>query len=511
MDQIVIVGGGTAGWMAAIALSAQFPEKQITVIDPAEIRPIGVGESVTGVVLQFVLNPAHGLDLAEFFAHADATLKLGIWFKDWTAPGTEYLSPLDVPNRMFQHKYFQDSEDFYALMTAQGLSSGEEQIHGKLMRANRTDYVREPDGRISSKLSSASCHFDSLKFAAWLKSKAQTRPNITHVDDVLSRFSQDAETGLVTEVVTKKGQHIGGDFFLDCTGLRRMLFQPAYQPQWIDYSRYIKVDSAMPTFAAHAEGERMPVYTAARAMRHGWMWQIPTQSRLGNGYVYSSQYASDEQVIAEQQELGIDVGENPRILRFQPGKFATQMQGNVCAIGLSGGFIEPLEATTIHIMFVQIRILAELLLPYYSPQASDALSQKYNTLIATMYNDFVDFVSFHYRTGRMDSDFWRDYQRDDSHSPANNARLETWRHAFPSREDFASSPTNRVLLTTGLIVWMPMLSGLGLLSGEAARKLLASSRFGQHAQANMARYMQVRDFLLANGVPQEEVLGECFG
>jgi hypothetical protein len=246
-------------------------------------------------------------------------------------------------------------------------------------------------------------------------------------------------------------------------------------------------------------------------MPHGWMWRIPTQSRLGSGYVYSSKYVSDEQAIEEQQAAGVDVGDSPRIIRFEPGKFATQWEGNVCAIGLAGGFIEPLESTTIHIMHVQIKALTELLLPYYTHDARHALANKYNSLIATMYDDFVDFVSFHYRAGRSDTEFWRDYQRDDANSPANNARRDTWRFAYPSREDFVGLLTDRFVLTTGLLVWMPMLGGMGLLNRDAAAEVVRRSRFSRQAQANMAKYIQACDFLCANGVSQREAVKHLRG
>ena len=505
MEKIVIVGGGTAGWMAAIALSSHMPEKQIVVIDPSRVAPIGVGESVTGVVLQFVRYPFHGLDTAEFFRECDATLKLGIWFKDWTGLGNEYLSPIDFPPDIFDQHYFEDMEDFYALITASGQSICEEQIHGRLMRANRTDYFRHA-GAINRQFSTASCHFDALKFAAWLKGIARGRTNITHIDDSIERFDQHPETGLVTKILTEKGAEVDGDFFLDCTGFRRLLFERAHRPKWEDYSKYIKVDRAIPAFEPYEDTQEIPVFTGAQAMPNGWMWQIPTQSRLGRGYVFSSKYASDEQAISEYRAAGIAVDDSPRIIRFAPGKFETQWQGNVCALGLAGGFIEPLESTTIHIMHVQIKALAELFLPYYTHEASQALARKYNAMMKTMYDDFVDFVSFHYRTGRSDNEFWSDCQKQESITATNQARIDTWEHCYPGREDFLGIQTSRFGLTTGIVVWMPMLCGLGLLKQSAALTVVNRAKAIGAARSNLAKYTQIRDMVCANAVSQREAV-----
>lgn len=506
MEKIVIVGGGTAGWMAAIAISSHFPDKRVTVIEPASGSPIGVGESVTGSVLRFVRYPFHELSTEEFFRNCDATLKLGIRFQDWSGEGTEYLSPIDYPPEYFRHHYYEDLEDFYALLVSKGKRLGEDQLHGLLMRANRTDFFRM-NGKVSGDFSTASCHLDARKFAAWLRKAAVARANVTHLDDEIEGPEMDGESGLVKWINTKNGNLVEGDFFLDCTGFHRLVFGQAYSPAWIDYSDFIRVDRAVVSFAPHPEGEDMPVYTLARALRHGWMWEIPTQSRLGRGYVFSSKHASDEEVISELRELRLlSEKEDPRVIPFRPGKFATQWEGNVCAIGLAGGFLEPLESTTIHMMDVQIKALTELFLPFFSRTSAPALSRKYNALIETMYEDFVDFVSFHYRTGRSDTTFWREYQEEEALTDRNRIRLETWRHAFPSREDFPGVQTDRFILTAGLLVWGPMLCGLGLLQPDHAQTVLQRTKAEIPSADNLARYMKIRDTIAAGALSQEETV-----
>ncbi|MFP6693877.1 MAG: tryptophan halogenase family protein [Pirellulales bacterium] len=505
INHVVIVGGGTSGWMAAIALSSHFPEKKITVIDPTAISPIGVGESVTGAVQQFVQYQPHDLDLADFYRSCDATPKVGIWYKNWRCAGDEYLTPVDSPHKFFQHNYYEDVENFYALAISDGQRIGEIQTHGKLMRAGKTDHVRQPDGTISGELSMASCHFDALKFASWLKAKSATRAQITHIDDVVDRFEQD-ETGFVTKIHTQGGREIEGDFFLDCTGFRRLLFAKAYAPKWTDLTAHLKVDSAIPSPVPYQPEQDIPVYTMATAMPNGWMWQVPTQSRLGTGYVFSSKYVGDEQAIAEAREAGLAITDDPTIIRFQPGKFESQWQGNVCAIGLAGGFLEPLEATTIHIMHVQIKVLTELFLPFFRRESAQPLSRKFNKMMEIMYGDYVDFVSFHYHSGRSDTEFWRDYQKEQSITDANLLRREKWAHSFPAREDFAGDFTHRVFLTSGIVVWMPMLCGLGLLDRQHARIQLANTKFMDRAVQNATEYVRVSDFVLQNALTSNEAI-----
>jgi tryptophan halogenase len=506
MKKIVIVGGGTAGWMAAIAIADRFPEKHLTVIDPKAVGPIGVGESVTGVVLEFVTDPLHRLTMGEFFRRCDATFKMGIWYKHWRGPGTEYLSPIDAPHRYFKHSYDTNAQEFFAKAAAEKVKLGDAQFFAVLMRQNKTDHFRKPDGTINAEMATASCHFDALKFAAWLQEVGVKRPNIEHIDDVIDSFSQDPATGFVTSLRTATGRDIPGDLFIDCTGFHRQLFAKAYQPKWRSYAAHIKVDSAIPSVIPYSTGAAIPTYTTATAMPHGWMWQIPTQSRLGRGYIYSSKYISDEQAIAEFRAAGVDPGEQPRILRFNPGRFDTQWEKNVCAIGLSGVFSEPLEATTIHGMTVQTRLLTELLLPFCSRESMHAMAQQYNRLVAAAYDDYVDFISFHYHAGRTDTEFWRDYQRPESMTPANQARMERWQHAFPAREDFAPIYTQRAKHTTGLTVWAPMLCGMGLLGAEPGRRVVELSRHRQWLDENVARYLQFRNHVVPLALTHAEAI-----
>lgn len=490
--------------MAAIAIGARFPEKQITVVDATVIGPIGVGESVTGVVLEFVGDPLYGLTKGELFRRCEATFKLGVWYKNWCGVGTEYLSPIDAPQTYFKHSYDTFIEEFFALAAADGMRLGEIQLYSELMRHNRTDLFRNRDGSVNESMAFASCHFDALKFGDWLREVAVRRANITHVDDVVERFEQDASSGHVTQLITKSGRVIGGDLFIDCSGFHRTLLAKAYAPQWISYADHIRVDSAIPHLQPYADGQQVPNYTMAVAMKHGWMWQIPTQSRLGRGYIFSSRYTSDEQAIAEFRTAGVNVGESPRILRFQPGRFAQQWVGNVCAIGLSGLFSEPLEATTIHGMSVQIKLLTSLLLPFCTRESMQSAAVQYNRLAAAAYDDYVDFISFHYHTGRADTEFWRDYQKPESMTDANRERMERWRHAFPSREDFAPIRTQRASLATGLSIWAPMLCGMGLLKKEYGRKVVD---FSQHAKAmreNVAHYVDIRNHILPQALTQSE-------
>jgi tryptophan halogenase len=506
MKNIVIVGGGSAGWMSAIAIADRFPEKHITVVDPKAIGPIGVGESVTGVLLEFVGNPLHGLTMGEFFRRCDATFKMGLWYKNWAGVGTEYLSPIDAPTNYFKHTYPTYTEEFFAKVASEGAKLGDAQFFSVLMRHGKTDHFRNPDGSVNAQLATASCHFDALKFGAWLQEVAPQRPNIEHIDDVVESFEQEAETGHVTKIRTQTGREIAGDFFIDCTGFHRRLFAKVYEPKWKSYADFIKVDSAIPQVVEYAPGAAIPNYTQVTAMPHGWMWQIPTQSRLGKGYIFSSRYVSDEQAIAEFRATGVNVGENPRVLRFEPGRFEKLWIGNVCTIGLSGVFSEPLEATTIHGMSVQLNLLTELLLPFCTRESMHLMAKQYNQLVSVAYDDFVDFINFHYHAGRTDTEFWRDYQKPEAMTPTNRERLERWQHGFPTREDFPPIYTQRAKLTSSLTVWAPMLCAFGLLRREHGQRIVDLSLHRKMLDENVARYLQIRNHVVPLALTQEEAI-----
>ena len=502
IKQIVIAGGGTAGWMTAIALASRFPEKHITVIDSKAIAAIGVGESATGVVFEFLSQPRHGLSWGEFFRRCDPTFKLGIRFKDWQGVGTEYLGPIDAPARFRKHDYPRNIEESYAAIAAEGLRLGDMQLYSHLMRSGQTDIYRNADGSVNHGM--VSCHFDALAFAKWLSEVAATRPNITHVDDIVEGVTQNPQTGHVTALRTRSGRDVAGEFFIDCTGFHRLLLGKTYQPKWRSYADYIRVDRAIPRQTPYAPGQPIPTYTLSAAMPNGWQWQVPTQSRMGNGYIYSSRYVSDEQAVAEFRATGVDPGDSPTILRFAPGRFEQQWIGNVCAVGLAGAFSEPLEATTIHGISVQVKILTELLLPHATATAMPSLAATYNRLIGTAYDDYVDFINFHYHGGRTDTEFWRDYQKPEALTPANQVRLEKWQYTFPSHDDFAPIHTDVVGLTTNFIIWAPMLCAFGLLRPDAARRVVQNSLHSAELKENVERYLWIRNYIIANAFTQAD-------
>jgi hypothetical protein len=504
MKDIVIIGGGTAGWMAAISIACRFPDKHVTIIDPKLIGPIGVGESVTGALVSFILEPRHRLTLGDLFRRCDATCKTGLWYKDWKGIGTDYVSPIDQPADYFKHFYPTHAEEFYAQVSVDRARLGEVQLYSFCMRKNRTDQCWNPDGSVNTNLAQFSVHFDALKFAGWLQEISPRYENIRHIDDVIESFQQDPDTGFVKSIRTKTGREIGGDFFVDCTGFHRLLFAKAFKPRWISYEPYIKVDSAIPFFPHYAPGQEPPVYTVAQAMPNGWMWQIPTQSRFGMGYLFSSRYTDAQGARKDLLARGLDPGENPRVLKFTSGRYETQWIKNVCTIGLSAGFIEPLESTTIHAMAMQIRFLTDLFLPYYTSISAPVLAEHYSRLVTMAYEDYLDFISLHYHAGRTDTEFWRDYQKPESVTDRNRARLEKWRYAFPVREDFAGIFTQRAGQTLNLNIWAPMLCGLNLLKREFALRVVQMSDHPTKLRENIDRYVKIRDRIASSALTHSE-------
>ena len=380
------------------------------------------------------------------------------------------------------------------------------QLYSVLMRTNRTDHFKDALGRVNEQAAKVSCHFDALKFAAWLQEICPRYPNIEHIDDVVESFAQDRDNGFVTQIRTRSGRDIAGDFFVDCTGFHRLLLAKAYRPKWVSYADKIKVDSAIPCFVPYAPNEEPPNYTLAAAMPNGWMFRIPTQSRFGYGHLFSSRYTDVKEAVAHMRAVGVDPGDSPRVLRFESGRTEKQWMGNVCAIGLSAGFIEPLEATTIHGIYVQVRFLTELFLPYCTRESMPVFAEQYSRLVSMAYDDYLDFISMHYHTGRADTEFWRDYQKPEALTEANRERLEKWRFAFPVREDFAGIVTQRTGHLTGLPLWAPMICGLEFFRKEPALRLLQMSEHQEECRQNITRYLQIRNRITSSALTHVEAI-----
>jgi tryptophan 7-halogenase len=403
IQKIVIVGGGTAGWMAAAALSRVLgvkPGLNITLIESDAIGTVGVGEATIPQITFF--NRMLGIDEAEFVRETHATYKLGIEFVDWRHIGHRYFHPfgsygIDMLGVEFHHHW----------LKARALGSSYELDAFSIasVAAKTGKYAPPTPQQPSSPLAKLgyAFQFDAGRYARFLRARSEAQ-GVVRQEGRIIHAERDGLSGHVSAINLEDGSRIEGDLFIDCSGFRGLLIGEALDVPFEDWSHWLPCDRAV-AIPCTLGGDALPM-TRSTARSAGWQWRIPLQHRIGNGYVYSSQSISTDEATA--QLLSTLDGEplaEPNHLRFTAGHRTRAWDQNVVALGLAGGFLEPLESTSIHL--VQSGI-ARLLTLFPTKAFSAPERDRYNALIARDYTDIRDFLILHYiATTRDDSDFWR--------------------------------------------------------------------------------------------------------
>jgi tryptophan halogenase len=406
--RIVVVGGGTAGWMSAAALRRQLPaaDYSLTLIESDDIGTVGVGEATLPHIKIF--NDMLGLNEAHFMRETKATFKLGIQFRDWDRPGEAYIHPFGAFGEPwggveFQHHWFKAWQA--------GANPAPLQDFSYSVVAARNDKFEFPNEDLKSIRATYAYayHFDAGLYAAFLRSWAVER-GVRRIEGQVCDIARHATTGYVQELTLKSGERIAGDFFVDCSGFRSLLLGGVMGVAWSDWTHWLPCDRALAVPSKRA-GSLTP-YTRATAQRAGWMWRIPLQHRTGNGYVFSSRFISDEGAReALLATLGGAVQGEPRLLRFAPGRREKAWVGNCVAMGLASGFLEPLESTSIYLVQAAVTDLINLMPARGSAVCDPRLIEEFNRLNNMQYERIRDFLILHYTAnGRVGEPLW-DYVR----------------------------------------------------------------------------------------------------
>lgn len=398
MKKIVILGGGTAGWMTAAALSRFLSDgvREITLVESDEIGIVGVGEATIPPIRDF--NHRLGIDERAFIRETGATIKLGIEFNGWGSIGESYLHPFGALGHDFQGVDFHQ----YWLKHRHG-ALGDYWMASHLVREGRFA-VPQPDPRSPLSGLAYAFHFDAGLYAAFLRRQSEAQ-GTTRIEGIVAAVERDTQSGDVTSLILTDGRRVEGDFFIDCSGFRSLLLGQEIGTRYIDWTRWLPCDRALAIPSDRTE-PLLPV-TRSTAMQCGWQWRIPLQHRTGNGLVYSSAHIDDDRAHAhllahlDGKPLG-----DPRPIRFTAGMREQFWSHNVVAIGLSSGFIEPLESTSIHLIQTGI---ARLLFLFPGAEEASALRAEYNRIMCKQYEFIRDFIILHYHANqRGDSEFWRD-------------------------------------------------------------------------------------------------------
>jgi tryptophan halogenase len=401
IQKLVIVGGGTAGWMTAAALSKLLgPSIQIVLVESEEISTIGVGEA-TIPPLQ-VFNDALGIDEDELLSETQGTFKLGIEFVNWGAIGDRYVHgfgryPHGLPTEAPFYAHWQRLRAAGCAQELQAYSINTQMaLAGKMLRTVRN----MPDSPLADVTNAF--HFDASLYAKYLRRFSEARGVVRKEGRIVS-VPQRSGDGFIEAVVLASGERIEGDFFVDCSGMHGLLIEKTLQSGFEDWSHWLPCNRAIAVPCASG-GAFLPL-TRSTAHSAGWQWRIPLQHRIGNGHVYSSEYMSDDEAahILMGNLDGAPLAD-PRYIRYSPGKRRKVWNKNCVAIGLSSGFLEPLESTSIHLIQTGITRLVKL---FPSKHTDPSVVDAFNAEADLEYRQIRDFLILHYKaTTRSDSSFW---------------------------------------------------------------------------------------------------------
>jgi tryptophan 7-halogenase len=437
ISNLIIAGGGTAGWMTAAALSRLHANgvTKITLVESEEIGTIGVGEATIPPIKAF--NAMLGIDEVEFVAATKGSFKLGIEFVGWGTAGQRYLHPFGAIGQDINGVRF---HQIWRSLHAKGLVGPLSDFSLSWQAAKFNAFAVPPVGRPSplGALDYA-YHFDAALYAAFLRQYSEAR-GVTRIEGKIRHVEKDGQSGDLVALVLEDGQRIAGDLFVDCTGFRGLLIERALETGYEDWSQFLPCDRALAVPCAGIQ-PLLP-YTRATARAAGWQWRIPLQHRIGNGIVYCSGAMSDDAAHANLLGNldGAPLGD-PRPIKFQTGRRKLAWNKNCVAIGLSAGFLEPLESTSIHLIQTGISKLLSLL----PGREIDPLERdEYNRQSQLQWPQVRDFIIMHYKLNQRTQDpFWRQCAAMDV--PARlQAKLDLFGHSgriFRDEDDLFADPS----------------------------------------------------------------------
>jgi tryptophan halogenase len=442
INNICILGAGTSGLISALILKKSYPNINITVIKSPIVDIVGVGEGSTEHWAEF-MNFVD-IDVVELIKETDATFKYGIKFDNWNGDNKEY---------------------FHAVVTefTQQTALGYPYIYHKLLVDNEDplkcvgDFIINSEHYYPLELSANQFHFDTFKLNEFLQRKC-LEANIEIVEDTI--ISVDTNDNGIASISGEVNNYVA-DFFIDCSGFHKVL-TTKLNSEWVDCADYLPVNSAITFPTEFIDNQKIPSYTKATALSAGWVWQIPTQNRFGNGYVYCDKFIDEETALKEVEEL---YGKKLNIVKrfkFSAGYTKTPWIKNVCAIGLSASFIEPLEATNIGTAIQQAFSLSTCI-PTWDPSIT-TIADIYNSQFVDVFQNTIDFVQLHYLTKREDTDFWK-YCKTLKLTEFNKKTLPMYKENMPLSTTFAKP---YILFRNHN--WFLVLNGLGHFDRE---KLIA--------------------------------------
>lgn len=434
VQHVTIVGGGTAGWLAASILQAGLngrsddPDVRISLIESPNIPSIGVGEATTTSITRTLRHL--GVDERDFLKQCNGSFKGAVKFANWshTAGG----DPITFWHPFSSQGYLFGKDCTAHYIKARKLGDEppfEDALFSATPAIKNCQAPRSVEGEDYEGLYPYSYHMDAALFARYMTTYA-TNLGIEHVRDDVTAVNLD-ERGYVKSLTLRENGDWPIELVLDCTGFRGLIIKEALGEPFEPYSEYLLCDKALAVQIPHSETEKLESYTTSTGLDAGWSWRVPLYSRLGTGYVFSSAFASDDQAITEfRRYLDLpDDHPDPQVIPMRIGRSRRAWVKNCIAVGLSGGFIEPLESTSIHITQVSLHWLNDF---FPDRDIHPVLSEHYNKLLNDLYDSVRDFIVLHYATSnRKDTPFWIEARRDVHIPDSLKSRLELWKVKLP--------------------------------------------------------------------------------
>lgn len=419
--ETVVVGSGTAGLVGAMMLRSAFPLMDITIVSSSQVGIIGVGEGSTEHWRMFM--DACNIPLGELLNETKATHKNGIRFENWTNHTPDYFHSVSDASTIGYYNFY----GLYNILVENNKTLTEN-ISSRAMIENKVRADR-PHESVNQ------YHFDTVLLNNYLTRLCKER-DIRFVDSKIIKTNLSIENGNIESVTLENGELLEAGFWIDASGMARILISEVSDAKWKSFSNHLQMNSAIP-FPTQPDpsGEIRP-YTRARAIQNGWVWEIPTQERRGNGYVYSSNFCSDDQAISEVSSLlGFEV-QPVKTIKFDPGHLEKMWVKNCAAIGLSSAFVEPIEASSIGGTIQQMRCLVENLSSY--KVGHTAVQNQFNKKMNIMMENILSMIYLHYISDRRDTEMWRNQANTPVPEYLQNL-LDLWGERPPFHNDISTS------------------------------------------------------------------------
>jgi tryptophan halogenase len=482
MKEILIVGGGTAGWLTALIVKKKMPNFNIFLVESEEIGILGAGEGTTPNFVSIM--DWLDIPLTDLVENTGCTIKTGIKFTNWTSEKDYYyhnfgsqVSAISPNIRNSFDQTFNQSSLYYLMTAYHKINKKESDYSSMINENNMVPFIYTEDRKMNNiifnydQLAHFAIHFDAKKLANFLKQKGIER-GIKRIEGKVSSINTDKDNN-ISSVVLENSLKIKTDFVFDCSGFSRIITGKHYNSEWKDLSDKLTTNAAIPFFLSKEKENNLPAYTESIAMKYGWIWKIPLQERYGCGYVYNSKLVSYDNAKKELDDyLGFSV-KSPKSFSFIPGYYKTPWTKNCVAVGLSSGFLEPLEATSIWTSIYFLEILLSDISQLFNN--SEKTREFYNLRFCEWFEQTSDFIFLHYMGKKNDTDFWKHYNENVPNSI--KEIFSRWESAVPTFNEFGSITNDRGF---SLQNWFDVCYGLNLLNLDKINDAFRQNEWFKH-------------------------------